>query len=146
MTSSNNSLFLAHTSQLPDEGCDDFIVVAAGIPDERDHEGVDELLEQGQLDFLLAFLCVAANRHEAESAVKRAWSDMVSSDLSLQLLSSDRRKLTRIARRIMRQLGDGGVARLGSAVGFKRGSSVARDDAESIVKLACLRRPWQFWR
>ncbi len=136
-------LFHAQVGQLPDDGFDDFVVLTTGMPDDSNAQ---EVPDQGDLDFLLVFVCLAADCHEAEAAVRSAWADIASGELTIHLLSSNRRELTRLVRRLLNELGHGGVARVGSAVGFKRGSTEALNDADSIINIACIRKTWRFWR
>ena len=89
---------------------------------------------------------LAIDTSGAVAAVRSAWADIASGELTIHLLSSNRRELTRLVRRLLNELGHGGVARVGSAVGFKRGSTEALNDADSIINIACIRKTWQFWR
>ncbi len=122
---------------------EEFMVMTDGFSDE---ELAAEVRDESLLHFAMLVVWRSADWDSAQTQIREQLERETSKILSLDFLSDDVCNLTRGFRRVAGKLESESGFLYDYKVGFRKGCDSAQAAAFLVIKMAALRKRWQFWR
>ncbi|HMC02295.1 MAG TPA: hypothetical protein VKN14_14745 [Flavobacteriaceae bacterium] len=143
--SHDHCIFIGKTSSLPPQ------------PKDKEHEIIyctnefdtveDNDLDKVDFEYLVIVLYKTIKYVDSEiEYIKSEWKELTNDEITVEFLESDKNKITRGIREIFDEHDENVVIFKSPFVGFMKSSDKAYKDAKELVKSACLKPVWMFWK